>query len=331
MYTINPWLIFALILCATAIAITAILCDYCVEKKNIDTNKGNYANETNGTNNTNDSNEFRLSKKIIKIHRNYIAGFLGFAIIMLLTAQFGRSYNAIYNYLSFASTITSLVLSILAIFVTVNSSSDLYKQFTRIDNATETVKNASVQIDGSLNQLSVVETSLKDVSNSIERQINDIVKKVDERLRVRMKETEENISNRIVKQNLQLNKSSSLKQAPPKKTDSDRMSYLDRLPYNGLLIIYACTKAFEKKKRLDLKVYFDKNVWYCIGIIMSSVAAGFIEAHVSGDPEDENVVDCEYSVYSSQEIYGVLEKFKSSYDGALKDDIRKINELFDEK
>lgn len=64
---------------------------------------------------------------------------------------------------------------------------------------------------------------------------------------------------------------------------------------------------------------------------MSSVAAGFIEAHVSGDPEDENVVDCEYSVYSSQEIYGVLEKFKSSYDGALKDDIRKINELFDEK
>lgn len=39
----------------------------------------------------------------------------------------GGPDNAIFTYLSFRSTITSLVLSVLAIFVTVQSSSDIYK------------------------------------------------------------------------------------------------------------------------------------------------------------------------------------------------------------
>ena len=122
--------IIIMIICATIIALVAIICDFLFERKSTDA-----------------SNSL-MSKKIIKIHRNYIAGFLGFAIIMLLTAQYGGPDNAIFDYRSFGSTITSLVLSILAIFVTVQSSSDLYKQFTRIDNATDTIKIVSTQIDG---------------------------------------------------------------------------------------------------------------------------------------------------------------------------------------
>ena len=128
----NTTVIIIMIICATIIALVAIICDHLLEKK------------------SSEVSECFLSKKIIKVHRNYIAGFLGFAIIMLLTAQYGGPKNAIFEYLSFGSTITSLVLSILAIFVTVQSSSDLYKQFTRIDNATDTIKNVSTQIDGTL-------------------------------------------------------------------------------------------------------------------------------------------------------------------------------------
>ena len=110
-------IIIILIICATVIALVAIICDHLFERKSTD------------------SSDCYMSKKIIKVHRNYIAGFLGFAVIMLITAKYGGPENAIFTYLSFGSTITSLVLSILAIFVTVQSSSDLYKQFTRIDNA----------------------------------------------------------------------------------------------------------------------------------------------------------------------------------------------------
>lgn len=135
----NTTVIIIMIICATIIALVAIICDHLFERK------------------TSETSECLMSKKIIKIHRNYIAGFLGFAIIMLLTAQYGGPNNAIFEYLSFGSTITSLVLSILAIFVTVQSSSDLYKQFTRIDNATDTINNVSIQIEKTLNGGAAIE------------------------------------------------------------------------------------------------------------------------------------------------------------------------------
>ena len=101
----NTTVIITLIICATIIAFVAIICNHCSENKITEAN----ANCT-------------LSKKIIRLHRNYIAGILGFAIIMLLTSKYAGPNNAIFEYLSFGSTITSLVLSILAIFVTVQSS-----------------------------------------------------------------------------------------------------------------------------------------------------------------------------------------------------------------
>ena len=172
--------IIIMIICATIIALVAIICDFLFERKSTDA-----------------SNSL-MSKKIIKVHRNYIAGFLGFAIIMLLTAQYGGPDNAIFNYLSFGSTITSLVLSILAIFVTVQSSSDLYKQFTRIDNATDIIKNVSTQIDGTLVALKATESTLQDTAKTISSQLDNIVEQIDDRFRTHMKETEDNISKQFV-------------------------------------------------------------------------------------------------------------------------------------
>ncbi len=63
-------IIIIMIFCATVIALVAIICDHLFERKSTD------------------ASEYLMSKKIIKVHRNYIAGFLGFAVIMLLTAQY---------------------------------------------------------------------------------------------------------------------------------------------------------------------------------------------------------------------------------------------------
>ena len=105
--------IIIMIVCATLIAIIAIICDFLSNKK-IQT-----------------STENLLTQKIIKLHRNYIVGFLSFAVITIISAKYGGPNNNIFDYLSFGSTITSLVLSVLAIFVTVQSSSDLYKEVTK--------------------------------------------------------------------------------------------------------------------------------------------------------------------------------------------------------
>ena len=127
--TMDTTILIILIGCATVIALAAIVCDFLYKRK---------------------INEIP-DNKVVKIHRNYIAGILAFAIVMLLTSNYGCSGNEIFSYLSFASTITSLVLSILAIFVTVKSSSDLYKNFSRMDDATHTITTASEKVEGSLN------------------------------------------------------------------------------------------------------------------------------------------------------------------------------------
>ena len=171
--------IVIMIICATVIALVAIICDHLFERK------------------LSETSECLMSKKIVKIHRNYIAGFLGFAIIMLLTAQYGGPDNAIFAYLSFGSTITSLVLSILAIFVTVQSSSDMYKQFSKMEDVTRSITSTSEQIKGTLGNMKDTEVNLQKTSDNISMQIDSIIDKIDERVKTRIKETEDNISKQL--------------------------------------------------------------------------------------------------------------------------------------
>ena len=124
----NNGILYTLIGCATAIAVVAIVFDYLTNRK------------------CNNTTENLLAQKIVKIHRNYIAGILSIAIVFLLSSKYGGPHNGIFEYLSFGSTITSMVLSILAIFVTVQSSSDLYKQFAKMEDATNTITTVSRDI-----------------------------------------------------------------------------------------------------------------------------------------------------------------------------------------
>ena len=75
--------------------------------------------------------------------------------------------------------------------------SDLYKQFTRIDNATDTINKVSYQIEKTLNGMSESEKQLKETSQEISSQMDEIVNRIDERIKVRMQETEHKLSEQI--------------------------------------------------------------------------------------------------------------------------------------
>lgn len=304
----NTTVVIIMIICATVIALVAIICDHLFERKSSETS------------------ENLMSKKIVKIHRNYIAGFLGFAIIMLLTAQYGGPDNAIFEYLSFGSTITSLVLSILAIFVTVQSSSDLYKQFTRIDNATDTIKKVSTQIDSTLSVLQNAESGLQITSQGISAQLDNIVNQIDERLQTRMRETEKNISDQLIRQNIQQQNVTDKKAT--KNKGLDKNVFLEKMPYNGMLTLYACTKAYETHRKFELQEFFKGNEWYHVGIFMASVAAGYLEGDIHGKAEDEHWVKCDMSVYSSEEISKVIKEQAPNYNAKAINDINKIDDYF---
>ena len=278
--------IIIMIICTTIIALVAIICDHLFERKSSETS------------------ECLMSKKIIKIHRNYIAGFLGFAIIMLLTAQYGGPDNAIFNYLSFGSTITSLVLSILAIFVTVQSSSDLYKQFTRIDNATDTIKNVSTQIDGTLVALKATESSLQDTEKTISSQLDNIVEQIDDRFKTHMKETEDNISKQFV---ASMNNTSTINEQDviPNQEAIENLKhyFISITSANGLLILYACTLSIEQKKMFELSNIFKGNEAYTFGFLIASISTAIVQ--FTNDATN-NQITCQSSLFSSSELYEAI-------------------------
>jgi hypothetical protein len=291
--------IILMIICATIIALVAIICDHFFERKIIG------------------STDCMMSKKIIKVHRNYIAGFLGFSVIMLITAKYGGPENTIFTYLSFGSTITSLVLSILAIFVTVQSSSDIYKQFG-------TINNVSSQIDRTLVNFREAENKLEKTSSAISSQMNNIVNEIAMKLDERMQKTEETLSEQIQKQNVVIQ---------PLIGDNNKQinagSFIKRVPYSGLLALYACSKGFEAGKMFKMSHLFKGNERYQLGVIMTATATGFISCSVQTIKEDY-MVKCLASVLKSDEIFKIIEDVSPEYQADAKESVRDINLFFDQ-
>ena len=293
----NTTIIIIMIICATLIALVTIICDHLFEKKSIG------------------SCDCYMSKKLIKVHRNYIAGFLGFAIIMLITAQYGGPNNALFTYISFGSTITSMVLSILAIFVTVQSNSDFNKQFG-------TINKVSTQIDGTLKDLKDAEYSLEKTSAKIASQMNNIVDNIYSRIADRLQETEKTVSEQIQKQNTIF--SSSTRNT---KTSLEIKPFLEYISYNGLLFLYACAKAKENGRTFRMSTFFKGNEEYQLGVLVTAVAAGYLNAtpHRMGDDYE---ISCIEMKFGSEDVYKIIETSSPKYDTTAEESTQIINDYF---
>lgn len=304
--------VITMIICATVIALVAIICNHCFEKK-IAIPEANCV----------------MSKKIIKLHRNYIAGILGFAIIMLITAKYGGPNNAIFEYLSFGSTVTSLVLSILAIFVTVQSSSDLYKQFTRIDSATDTINNVSKQIEGTLSAIKNAEAKLTSTSIGISSQMENFVDQIDEKIKTRIKETEDNLKKQLAQYQTS---STSITKSLSKRENNDvdannKEFFLEITSANGLMALYACALSLDKKTMFELSQLFKGNEAYTFGFLIASLSAKYV--HFTNDANN-NQITCSTIQFTVEEILNVIKSRISQLNLGSEyiDRINAINEYF---
>lgn len=306
----NTTVIITLIICATIISLVAIICDHCTEKKM-----------------TNANADCTLSKKIIRLHRNYIAGMLSFAIIMLFTSQYGGPNNALFEYISFGSTITSFVLSVLAIFVTVQSSSDLYKQFTRIDNATDTINNASAKIDGTLVALKETENKLTSTSSSISSLLEDFVERIDEKIKTRMKETEDNISKQLSQSQNTVTQTLTPSSEAEHTNDENKQYFIEITSANGLMALYACALSSNNSKMFELSQLFKGNESYSFGFLIAALSAKYV--NFTNDANN-NQITCQSCLYSEDEIYEEIKnRIKTQQLGSdFVDRVNVINSFF---
>jgi formiminotetrahydrofolate cyclodeaminase len=290
--------IVTMIVCATIVALIAIIFNYLVERKI-----------------TKENAQCALSKKIIKIHRNYITSFLGFAIIMLLTSKFGGPKNAIFEYLSFGSTITSLVLSILAIFVTVQSSSDLYKQFARIDDASRTIEKSSKNIENTLGKLDEAKDTLQKTSETIENQFNDVSVKIIEYI----KNYQEEIASKLKEFENILNNPENKKEHSSKPDGDSLINFIDITSPSGSLAIYACSLSNEKKRPFELSKLFEDNKDYIFGFLIASASMGYISMEVK-----DNNITCNACPLEAEKIKERIQDKLKAFDDSLRERVDHI-------
>lgn len=206
--------------------------------------------------------KYRKDDERPKIHMYYISGLCIFIILELVTYICVNNDNAtdIVSYISFASTLSSLFLSVVAIIYAIVSNNKGEAQYQKIDRATDRI-SASVDRFSSL-------------SENLSGNINSILAKLDE-IKVISNETKNAITN-----NSQPNPT-----IPSGKINVKELfdRYITFGSYSGNLALLACVYSKEKQRPFGTTEVFGSNSSYCYGYIIASSVLGIITTHTQND------------------------------------------------
>ncbi len=208
--------------------------------------------------------------KTLKIHICYISGICVFIIIELTTyICVHHGYQSdIVDYVSFASTLSSLLLSVVAIIYAIVSNNKGDVQYKKIDSASD-------RISSSVDKFS-------QTSQNLSAKIDSIITRLEE-LKTISTETKSAINNNN-QTNIEKSAESNLSEQST-TIDRDNLidSYIKQGSFSGNLAILACVYAYEQGKILPLEQLFGKNALYCCGYIIATSVLGIISTHLSGD------------------------------------------------
>lgn len=294
------FIICLLILCSTVIFIVSIMYDYKCTKSNdsIDT--------------------LYFEKRMTRIHRNYIVGFLTLGVISLLTALYGGdSKSNIFTYISFASTITSFVLSILAIFVTMQSNSGLENQISKMESHRKLMNELSTKLDNTLTQVTVANEKVAKSTRELSEVTNNIIPQVQETL---------SHHEDIITQKLSGYHNIPQKQIEDVEIDSLKEWYISSMSATGLAATYACCLSCEENKLFNRNELFQSMSDYSYGVIVTISSVGLIETEVD---EGVNIL-CKSSTLSTEQIYTRIKDFinQNKYGASYLSQINQIRNYF---
>ena len=197
-----------------------------------------------------------------KIHFSYIISILVLIIIILMTVKWSDNYELI-QYISFASTITSLLLAVLAIVYAYLSNSTFSKNINIINDVS--------------NELRANSKRLSNISATINRDIKLLPKSIEG-----MGRKVEELPAKLISQlspNIDVMKEGSDSSS---RDDQEALSfadvYLETSSFAGLLGLYALSLAFDEQKPFDLERMSEEievlDEDYVYGYLTASRAAG---------------------------------------------------------
>lgn len=217
-----------------------------------------------------------------KLHTFYISGILVFIIIELVTGicMGSDNHSDILSYVSFAATLSSLIMSVVAIIFTIVSSGRGEGQYRKIDNASDKVIDALSKFSDKTSDIEDSVTRFKEVAS-------DITGKMDE-LRTEMGSIHSEVRDIKKLQAENLDNANGLHAevkgaTPPEQNVESRFVYQGS--FSGNIAIYASVLAKETGKTFAIKqiITTPDDILYMFGYLVAAISAGIIEGQVSPD------------------------------------------------
>ena len=209
----------------------------------------------------------------IRIHFIYVTIIL-VAIIVIISACRLSDNQQITSIVSFAGTVTSIILSVLAIFITVLSNDSMSGLMEKIRSLTDTIrpaedhlKKASDKIENTISGLETIKGKLKDASDMIETSTKDLSEKICGQLNEGFLSLEKSMQSNNHKQISQ-----------PCELNVDL--FINTTSYWGIILLYTLYLCQERSKIFDIVIFSDKfekriSRDYIYGYLVASSSAGY--------------------------------------------------------
>ena len=101
----------------------------------------------------------------------------GIVIVILLTLTFAKNENAI-NYFSFAGTLSSIILSVVAIFMTINSENESKDAKTQLDRAIAKMEESTQAVEKASDDFKNTGTELQGRLDTVRDEINEVLREI---------------------------------------------------------------------------------------------------------------------------------------------------------
>ncbi len=232
--------------------------------------------------------------KKCNIHVYYLVGIGSLLLIELVTYILTReepASSAIFDQISFASTISSILLSVIAIIYSIVSGSNGANLYVK----TEEVSKQIGETLSDLRDLSTTVEKLEKIPDDIEKHLRELKEQM-QRMEEISQQTSQQLNQEVTPKIDRLSKevgglvnggdSSGARdlKGPSKERETIFRYYISRSTFVGGLMLLGCCYARKKKEKIDLKEITSKilgleNPWilgYVPGYIMASNALGIL-------------------------------------------------------
>lgn len=274
------------------------------------------------------------------IHLYYLIGIGSLLLIELVTyilTGVGDVSRAIFDQISFASTISSILLSVIAIIYSIVSGSNGANLYVK----TEEVSKQIGETLSDLRDLSTTVEKLEKIPDDIEKHLRELkeqMQRMEEISKQTSRQLDQEVASRI--KELSANVDALVSKGGNhsgtkdiKSPDEGRVAifryYISRSSFYGVLMLLGCCYAIKKEGRIDLKemtskILGEKRIsilWYLLGYAIASSALGILNVEF-----DEEKMELRVKEVYSEEGFD-LEKVSLDFLSKVIGDKRSSEEL----